>query len=134
MKLLSAHIENFGKFSNKNFDFNDGLNVFCEQNGWGKSTLSAFLKVMFFGFDNERARDDFENERKRFKPWQGGVYGGSIRFKVNEKVYRLNRTFGTKESDSSNVDLTVIVAVPVASLSICTTPPSVIVTLSLSLV
>lgn len=99
MKLLSAHIENFGKFSNKNFDFNDGLNVFCEQNGWGKSTLSAFLKVMFFGFDNERARDDFENERKRFKPWQGGVYGGSIRFKVNEKVYRLNRTFGTKESE-----------------------------------
>ena len=26
MKLLSAHIENFGKFSNQNFDFNDGLN------------------------------------------------------------------------------------------------------------
>ncbi|MBE5879625.1 MAG: hypothetical protein E7288_06585 [Lachnospiraceae bacterium] len=99
MKLLSAHIENFGKFSNRNFDFNDGLNVFCEENGWGKSTLSAFLKVMFYGFDNERARDEFENERKRYKPWQGGVYGGSIRFKVNEKVYRLNRTFGTKESE-----------------------------------
>lgn len=99
MKLLSAHIENFGKFSNQNFDFNDGLNVFCEQNGWGKSTLSAFLKVMFYGFDNERSRDEFENERKRFKPWQGGVYGGSIRFKVNEKVYRLNRTFGAKEAE-----------------------------------
>lgn len=99
MKLLSAHIENFGKFTNQNFDFVDGLNVFCEQNGWGKSTLSTFLKVMFFGFDNERSRDEFENERKRFKPWQGGVYGGSIRFKVNEKVYRLNRTFGTKEAE-----------------------------------
>ncbi len=99
MKLLSAHIENFGKISNKNFDFSDGLNVFCEQNGWGKTTLSAFLKVMFFGFENERVRDEFENERKRFKPWQGGIYGGSIRFKVNDKVYRLNRTFGTKEAE-----------------------------------
>lgn len=99
MKLLSAHIENFGKLSNKTFDFADGINVFCEENGWGKSTLAAFLKVMFYGFEGDRVRDELDNERKKFKPWQGGVYGGSIRFKANEKVYRLNRTFGAKEAE-----------------------------------
>lgn len=99
MKLLSVHIENFGILSNKSFDFSDGLNTFCEENGWGKSTLSAFIKVMFYGFDNERVRDENENERKKYRPWQGGTYGGSIRFKTKDKVYRLNRTFGAKESE-----------------------------------
>ena len=37
------------------------------------------------------------------------------------------------DTESSYVDVTVIVAVPVASDAICTTPPSVIVTPSLSL-
>lgn len=81
------------------FQFNNGLNVFCEENGWGKSTLATFIKVMFFGFENERARDEINNERKRFKPWQGGVYGGSITFETNGKTYTVTRIFETKEKD-----------------------------------
>ena len=52
MKLVSLHIDNFGKFNNFDLDFNDGLNQFVKDNGWGKSTLTAFIKVMFYGFDN----------------------------------------------------------------------------------
>ncbi|MBQ7971947.1 MAG: AAA family ATPase [Lachnospiraceae bacterium] len=99
MKLIQCHIENFGKISQQTFDFTPGLNVFCQENGWGKSTLAAFIKTMFYGFENDKKRDLLENERKRYKPWQGGVYGGNISFEANGKEYLLIRTFGEKESD-----------------------------------
>ena len=47
MKLISCHIENFGKLSDVTIDFEDGFNLFHEPNAWGKSTLAAFLRVMF---------------------------------------------------------------------------------------
>ena len=50
MKLIKCHIENFGKLSDFTYDFTDGCNTVCEENGWGKSTLAAFLRVMLFGF------------------------------------------------------------------------------------
>ena len=36
MKLISCHIENFGKLSNVDLDFDTGLNDICKDNGWGK--------------------------------------------------------------------------------------------------
>ena len=97
MKLISCHIENFGKISNTDLNFTDGLNVICQENGWGKSTLAAFIKAMFYGFSGEAKRSIKENERKRFYPWQGGVYGGNIDFEAGEKKYRLTRVFRDKE-------------------------------------
>ncbi len=38
MKLISCYVSGFGKIHDERFDFNDGLNVFCEDNGFGKST------------------------------------------------------------------------------------------------
>lgn len=105
MKLTSCHIENFGKLNNQTFSFDassgasSGINVLCENNGWGKSTLAAFIKVMFFGFDNEGRRNNVENERQRYKPWQGGSYGGWLAFETDGKGYIISRTFGAKEKD-----------------------------------
>ncbi|MBD5521578.1 MAG: AAA family ATPase [Lachnospiraceae bacterium] len=101
MKLISCHIENFGKLSDRSVSFDDisGINVLCENNGWGKSTLANFIKVMFFGFDNEGKRSSVENERQHFKPWQGGVYGGQLMFESGGKRYIMSRTFGAKEKD-----------------------------------
>ncbi len=99
MRLLRCHIENFGKLSDLTLDFEQGLNVICRENGWGKSTLAAFLKVMLYGFGEEKSRDEFKNERKRFFPWQGGVYGGSLEFEAGGRRYVVNRTFGAKERE-----------------------------------
>ena len=33
MKLLKCHIENFGKLSNYDYSFEDGLNTIKEENG-----------------------------------------------------------------------------------------------------
>ena len=62
MKLLQCKIENFGKLSDVSFDFSEGVNTFCEENGWGKSTLANFIRIMFFGFLNGNKQDKLVNE------------------------------------------------------------------------
>lgn len=97
MKLLGCHVENFGKLHDFSMDFSDGCNTVSEQNGFGKSTLAAFIRVMFYGFLGETKRKGMENERKRFEPWQGGTYGGSLDFSVGKRKYRMTRIFHDKQ-------------------------------------
>ena len=99
MKLIRCHIENFGKLSDFTYDFSEGCNTICEENGWGKSTLASFLRVMLYGFRNEGKRDPLENERKRYAPWQKGVYGGELQFESDGKVYSVRRIFGNKAAE-----------------------------------
>ena len=99
MKLIRCEIQNFGKIRKGIYEFKDGCNAFCERNGWGKSTLAAFIKIMLYGFENERTRSEFENERRRFRPWQGGVYGGKLVFESNGETYEIERIFGSREKD-----------------------------------
>lgn len=101
MRLLSCHIENFGRLSDVSLEFRQGCHVICEKNGWGKSTLAAFIRVMLFGFGEEKARDELKNERRRYRPWQGGVYGGQLEFETEGKAYIISRTFGAKEKEDS---------------------------------
>ena len=49
MKLLSYHIENYGKIHGVDGSFADGLTSLCEKNGYGKTTLASFIKAMFYG-------------------------------------------------------------------------------------
>ena len=50
MKLLECHVDNFGKLSNYEYRFSESLTVIQEPNGFGKSTLAAFIKAMLYGF------------------------------------------------------------------------------------
>ena len=99
LRLISLHVENFGKLSGLDLKFQDGLNAYLRENGTGKSTLAAFIRVMFYGFSNDRKRDETENERMRYTPWQGGVYGGQLVFETKGKTYRIERVF-EKKNDS----------------------------------
>ena len=94
MRLISMHVDNFGGLHNYDYNFEDGLNVILHDNGWGKTTMAAFLKAMLYGFDSKRSKDITENERKRYLPWQGGNYGGSLDFEAESVNYRIYRTFG----------------------------------------
>ena len=105
MRLISCHIDNFGKLQDLDILFDTGQSVIYEENGWGKSTLAAFLKVMFFGFDNEGKHDSLLNERKRYQPWQKGIYGGRVVFEAEGTVYRLERVFDEKRSGNDTTEL-----------------------------
>nr|MBQ8890563.1 AAA family ATPase [Clostridia bacterium] len=100
MRIIKCHIEGFGRFSGCDFDFTEGLNVICRENGAGKTTLTAFIKAMLYGLgDNRRSVE--ENERRKYKPWQGGAFGGSMTVAVGERSYVIERSFGAKQSDDS---------------------------------
>lgn len=103
--IRSCHVENFGKLHQADFAFYDGLQVIRAGNGAGKSTLASFICVMFYGFDGERLRDDLRNERRRFAPWQGGVYGGSVTFTLAGQNWRIERTFGEKNNRTDTLDV-----------------------------
>ena len=97
MKLISCHIDAFGKLKNLDIDFDNGnFKELYAENGWGKSTFAGFIKAMFFGLSVKRGRELQENERARYLPWDDSVCGGSVVFTANKKRYRLNRTFGSK--------------------------------------
>lgn len=99
MILKKIHIENFGKLKNVNFDLTEGLNEFYHENGFGKTTLSIFIKAMFYGMPP--ARENIKMERKKYMPWQKGDFGGFIEFEFEEILYRATRFFGkTPEGDS----------------------------------
>ena len=97
MRLIRCHIENFGKLHDYTVDFEKGTHIICEENGWGKSTLAAFIRAMFYGLEGERKRSIEENERKRYMPWQGGVFGGQLTFEVDRKEYTVTRTFNEQD-------------------------------------
>ena len=97
MKLLACHIDNFGKLCDVTLQFDKGLNVINEANAWGKSTLAAFLKAMFYGLDAKKNAGAYEKERVMYRPWQGGAFGGEVDFEINGKKYRISRTFGRTE-------------------------------------
>ena len=101
MRLISCHIEGFGKLNNIDMEFTSGVNTILRENGWGKTTFAAFVKVMFYGFSGETKRNDIENERRRFRPWSGGAYGGELVFESGTNVYRVQRSFGGKKSEDT---------------------------------
>ncbi len=99
MILKKLYIENFGKLHEVEVDLTGGLNEFCEENGFGKTTLSIFIKAMFYGMP--AARDSLKNERKKYMPWQGGNFGGFIEYESAGVNFRLTRFFAkTPEGDS----------------------------------
>ncbi len=98
MKLLSLHIENFGTFHGYDLTLDPSMEVLYRENGWGKSTLAVFIKAMLFGLPATTKRSLDENERKKYAPWQGGAYGGSISFSCAKGSFRAERFFGAKES------------------------------------
>ncbi len=100
MRLLSCEIAGFGRLADVRMDFSEGLNAFCEENGAGKTTLSVFIKALFYGMEYSPRRKDL-TEREHYRPWDGGVYGGSLSFEADGRRYRIERTFGASDKNDT---------------------------------
>lgn len=100
MKLISLYIENFGGLSQYSLNFDDGLTVIQEENGFGKTTLAEFIRAMFYGFPRKSKTLD-KSKRQKYMPWNGGKCGGNLVFEFEGQRYRMERTFGaTPKGDS----------------------------------
>ena len=99
MKLISCYIENFGLLHTTKFNFSKGLNCCISDNGTGKTTLTAFIEAMLYGIGDSRRQALDENPRKKYMPWQGGRFGGSLTLEVGKKKYTIERSFGARPAD-----------------------------------
>lgn len=97
MKLLRCNIVNYGCLHDFSYEFQAGMNLIKQPNGWGKSTFASFLCSMLYGLDSTTKRNIQDNERKHYQPWQGGPFGGSLEFEISGRQYRIERFFGQKE-------------------------------------
>ena len=86
MKLLSYHIENYGKMHDVDGDFSQGLTCFCEKNGHGKTTLASFIKAMFYGLPSYTTKTKAFDDRQHFYPFAGGKFGGNLTFEMQGKT------------------------------------------------
>ncbi len=99
MKLLSLHIDGFGKLSDLKYEFSDKLNVIEAENGFGKTTLAAFIKAMLYGLQSPNTRGKVSNnDRAHYSPWGGGPFGGSLDLETSKGRFRITRSFGSKSS------------------------------------
>lgn len=100
MKLVKCYISSFGKIKDYTIDFNDGINTIKEDNGWGKSTLAAFIKCMFYGLTGNSRTSIEDNDRKHYAPWNSTEkFGGYLIFEKAGKQFKLQRFFGKTSSD-----------------------------------
>ena len=101
MKLVKCYVSSFGKLKDFTYEFKDGVNTIKQDNGWGKSTLANFIKVMFYGISGNK-RSVSENDRIKYRPWNTTEkFGGAVWFIWGDKEYKIERYFGLKESDDS---------------------------------
>lgn len=98
MKFVSCHISGFGKLVDARFDLNRPFTAICADNGSGKTTFAAFVKAMLYGLPSSRAK---ESDRKKYRPWSSlaKAFGGTLVLEDDGKLYRVERSFGTKEAD-----------------------------------
>lgn len=101
MKITSVYIENFGKLKKFSFFWEDELTCVVEDNGFGKSTLVAFITAMFYGMDLKSRGRIEDSPRKKYAPWQNGVFGGNLSIEVGGEYFRIERTFGEKKSQDT---------------------------------
>lgn len=94
MIIKKIDIENFGKFSDRHFEFENGLNMIYGDNEHGKSTLMAFIKMIFYSkCGSEKSADLLKNPRRRYMPWNGAPMAGSVTFEKDGCKYTVRKEF-----------------------------------------
>ncbi len=92
MKIKELYLASFGKFKDYRLTLEDGFNLLYGHNEDGKTTLMAFIRMMFYG-SATRGSDLSKNPRKRYAPWDGSPMAGAITFSSDGTDYRLERVF-----------------------------------------
>ena len=97
MHIKKIFIESFGKLERLTLDLSGGLNVIYGENEIGKSSISAFIKYMLYGFDNESVPGALDERNKRIN-WSSGTAEGMMNVRVKDKRYLISRTTARIES------------------------------------
>ena len=99
MTFNKIYIGAFGSLKDFTLELDRGLNVIFGENENGKSTIMAFIKMMFYG-SGRKAQQISKNPRQKYLPWNGDTMGGRVYFEHSGHRYCLEREF--KKSDATD--------------------------------
>lgn len=85
MIIEKINIINFGKLSDFTLELAEGVNIIDGKNESGKSTVSAFIKFMFYGLSADA------DERARSISWQSATAAGTLTVRDRGERYRIER-------------------------------------------
>ncbi|MBE6718212.1 MAG: hypothetical protein E7574_03005 [Ruminococcaceae bacterium] len=90
MYIENIKIGNFGKLSHCEYDLKSGINIIEGRNESGKTTLSEFIKFVFYGLSN-KSIDGEMSERKKHISWKTNEVSGSIIINTEKGRFRIER-------------------------------------------
>jgi len=101
--IRELQLYHFGKFHQRLFTLQPGVNIIYGGNETGKSTIHRFIRAMLFGTARLRGKGAANDDYTRFQPWENkGGYEGLMIFEHQGHRYRLYRNF-YKEDERFNV-------------------------------
>lgn len=94
MRITKLNLESFGKFYQKELEFQPGFNCVFGPNEAGKSTVQGFLHGMLYGFYNPYTKTKrYTLQYDRYRPWDRQEYRGTITYERNDLDYLIARNF-----------------------------------------
>lgn len=108
MLFNKLHLDYFGRFHDYEIDLHPGINLIYGDNEAGKSTIHTFIKGMLFGIERARGRAAASKEDiyTRYLPWDyPGAYRGFMDIEIDEKKYRIHRSFHANDKSFTVTDL-----------------------------
>ena len=97
MRLVEANIEGFGQYRNRQIVFSEGLNVIYGHNESGKTTLMKFIEGVLYGFYKPAQRRQYTADYEKYRPWDGGSYGGTLVYETEGQYVAVYRDFEKDE-------------------------------------
>ena len=86
--IKRIYIKAFGKLKDFSMDFDKGANLILQDNGFGKTTICAFINGFTYKVDG------IDRDSKIYLPWDAqGSYGGTLEFVAGGKDYKIERYF-----------------------------------------
>lgn len=90
---IKKMIATFGNLERASLTLGDGLTVISAPNEGGKSTWSAFLRVMFYGIDTkDRDKAGYLADKNHYQPWSGAPMSGEIQLEWEGRDITIRRT------------------------------------------
>lgn len=108
MQFKNIQINGFGKLEEIHLDFKNGLNLIVGENESGKSTLTEFIKGIFYGVNRNKAGKEYSDYEK-LKPWKDSNFSGKLTYELEDEEYIVYRDFNrnnAKVYDKSGIDIT----------------------------
>ena len=92
MMIKKIKILGYGKLSDVEMNFKNGLNILYGPNESGKSTIRSFIFGMLYGgIAANSKRTIYTEEYNSQLPWSGLNYEGSMEIERNNEYYHIYR-------------------------------------------